>query len=139
MNLPSAIDSLSAALGHAEHIGFEPLKFRAKKWTESREKGEDIYEDRIERPRRDMIEVVAMFLQTWGSTALGFGGIGGSSMTTDYVTVLKETYSGQVCVYFGGCFAYRIARPGEALLADIQNKCLVDVGQHTKYERGSRS
>lgn len=139
MNLPSAPDRLSAALGHAEHVGFEPLRIRAKNWAESREKGEDVYEDRIERPRSDMIEVVAMFLQTWGSTSLGFDWPGGAAMTSDYVTVLRESSTGQVCVYFGGLFAYRIARPGEALLADIQNKCLVDVGHHTKYERGPRS
>lgn len=46
------------------------------------------------------------FPQTWGSTALGFGGIGGQAMTTAQ-TYVVITY-GTVYVYFGSRFAYEM-------------------------------
>ena len=50
---------------------------------------------------------VHMFEQTWGSTALGFGGMGGQAMTTanTYVFV-PVTCNQNAFVYFGGQFAY---------------------------------
>lgn len=35
-----------------------------------------------------------MFLQTWGDTSLGFGGIGGQTMTSAYTAVVRDIYSG---------------------------------------------
>ena len=32
-------------------------------------------------------EVISVFSQTWGSTALGFGGIGGQAITSAYTTI----------------------------------------------------
>lgn len=46
------------------------------------------------------------FPQTWGSTALGFGGIGGAAMTTAQTYVVLA--NGSVFVYFGSRFAYEI-------------------------------
>lgn len=58
------------------------------------------------RPREEDIEVY-MFLQTWGSTALGYGGVGGSAMTTAYTVVVSMHDA--ACVYFGGDrLAYKI-------------------------------
>lgn len=57
------------------------------------------------RPSDDELEV-SLFRQTWGSTALGYGGVGGAAMTSAY-TVVVETRA-QACVYFGdGPLAYR--------------------------------
>lgn len=58
------------------------------------------------RPREDELEVY-LFPQTWGSTALGYGGIGGSAMTTAYTVVVMCI--NDVCVYFGasGYLAYK--------------------------------
>lgn len=43
---------------------------------------------------------VRMFPQTWGSTALGYGGVGGAAVTTAY-TVVVATHE-VAAVYFGG-------------------------------------
>ena len=49
------------------------------------------------------------FDQTWASTALGFGGVGGSAMTTARTYVLiPESDEEKAYVYFGGEFAYRV-------------------------------
>lgn len=57
------------------------------------------------RPREEEI-TVDYFPQTWGSTALGFGGMGGASMTTAYTTVIYM--GGLSYVYFGGMFCYAV-------------------------------
>lgn len=46
------------------------------------------------------------FPQTWGSTALGFGGIGGQAITTAQTYVVLA--NGAIYVYFGSRFAYVI-------------------------------
>ena len=47
------------------------------------------------------------FDQTWGSTALGFPGFGGSAMTTARTYVLIPHSNDKIAyVYFGGVFAY---------------------------------
>lgn len=62
------------------------------------------------RPDSSQIEVKAMFTQAWGSTALGFGGIGGAAVTEAYTVVLQGP-TGDLAVYFGGRLAYKLARP----------------------------
>jgi hypothetical protein len=58
-------------------------------------------------PASDM--EIEIFSQTWGSTALGFGGIGGQMMTSAY-TILVFVESKTKCfVYFAGRFAYEVA------------------------------
>lgn len=49
---------------------------------------------------------VKLFLQTWGSTALGFGGVGGASMTPAYTVIIN--YDNYYCVYFAGRLAYKV-------------------------------
>ena len=60
------------------------------------------------------------FPQTWGSTALGFGGIGGSAMTTAQTYVV--TVQGRVLVYFGSRFAYEIKDTLRWKLEEYLNK-----------------
>lgn len=43
-----------------------------------------------------------MFPQTWGSTALGFGGIGGQAITNAYTIIVECEHTGYRAVYFGG-------------------------------------
>lgn len=58
------------------------------------------------RPYTHEVEVF-LFNQTWGSTALGYDGIGGSAMTDAYTVIVE--FSGVYCVYFGcGNLAYSI-------------------------------
>ena len=49
------------------------------------------------------------FEQTWGSTALGFGGVGGQMMTSATTYVFIPMGVNQKCfVYFAGRFAYAV-------------------------------
>ena len=59
----------------------------------------------VRRPDERDIEV-RMFPQTWSSTALGFGGIGGQAITSAYTVVI--TSGDHAAVYFGGRFAYLV-------------------------------
>lgn len=69
------------------------------------------------RPYVDEMDV-HMFPQTWGSTALGFGGIGGAAMTTAY-TVIVRGPQGDYAVYFSGRLAYHIENPERRFFEDI--------------------
>ena len=89
------------------------------------------------RPTSDELEIV-MFSQTWGSTALGYGGIGGAAMTPAY-TVIVSHYN-RSCVYFGyGRLAYMLdystmSPEGRAAAqADIARQNMVEVSQAGKY------
>lgn len=50
------------------------------------------------------IDNYSVYPQTWGSTTLGFGGIGGSVMTTAPTTAIEV--NGKIYVFFGERFAY---------------------------------
>lgn len=78
---------------------------------------------------------ITMFEQSWGSTALGFGGIGGQAITPAY-TVNVEGPRGDVCVYFGGRLAYHIKRPNRQLYADEAEHAMREVaGAKSRYEK----
>ena len=62
-----------------------------------------------------------MFDQTWGSTALGFGGMGGSAMTTATTYVFVPEKYETAYVYFGGRFAYQ---------CDINDRFREDLRKH---------
>lgn len=78
------------------------------------------------------------FDQTWGSTALGFGGCGGSAMTTarTYVFIPEEPtrdeYSGKAFVYFGGRFAY-CTPINERFKEDIRRHNMASVAERGRY------
>lgn len=56
---------------------------------------------------QNSLEVYA-FPQIWGSTALGFNGIGGSAMTSDTTVVVLSLHNERAAVYFGGRHAYDV-------------------------------
>ena len=57
------------------------------------------------RPYDYEVEVV-QFQQTWSSTALGFGGIGGQAFTSAYTTiVILDKYC---AVFYAGGYAYTV-------------------------------
>lgn len=89
----------------------------------------ELYLKKVRRPRDDETEVY-MFPQTWGSTALGYGGIGGSAMTTAYTVVISSGRS--YCVYFGpGRLAYKvdISRANPAFFNDLKNHTMASVSE----------
>ena len=74
------------------------------------------------------------FDQLWASTALGFGGIGGSALTTARTYVfIPEAYD-VAYVYFGDRFAYAVDPENELFLKDLNNKCLASVEESVRYE-----
>ncbi|MFD2248878.1 hypothetical protein FHS82_000987 [Pseudochelatococcus lubricantis] len=87
---------------------------------------------RARRPCETEVDVI-MFPQTWSSTALGFGGIGGQAFTAAY-TVVVQGPSGEALVYFGGNLAYRIKRPNHMFGDDVRNRHLRPVGKQHLYE-----
>lgn len=74
------------------------------------------------------------FDQTWASTALGFGGCGGSALTTARTYVLIPMYEEKAYVYFGGRFAYECGINDE-FRKDIKSHNMADVMGSGKYNR----
>lgn len=75
------------------------------------------------------IDDIINFKQTWGSTALGFGGMGGDAMTSAYTTVLRR---GNIWfVFFDGKFAYKVSIDDEVFYEDMKNRrlCFVKEAQ----------
>jgi len=64
-----------------------------------------------------------IFFQTWGSTARGWGGMGGAAMTTDYTIVIEHPEFGFACVFYDGKLVYI---------------CEIDEGYLKYKERGYR-
>lgn len=77
---------------------------------------------------------VEMFTQMWGSTALGFGGIGGAAMTTAYTHIIRGP-SGEHAVYFNGRFAYLVERPTDKFYQDVRDHNMTSVSNHHRYEK----
>ena len=68
-----------------------------------------------------------VFLQGWGSTALGFGGIGGQAMSEAYTTVFVDDLLGVCVVFFGRGLAYIVQEPKEPFFEDLKNRDMADV------------
>lgn len=130
MRASSSLDALARALAHAAYVGMPDVQYMrrdyetAAKWTpEQRAKAiqEQSFPEVAAQRRPDMSEcvVIAMFPQMWGSTALGFGGLGGAAMTEAY-TIALEGPGRDVAIYWAGRFAYRIA-PAEVTEAQRAN------------------
>ena len=78
---------------------------------------------------------MTMFMQTWGSTALGFGGIGGQAMTSAYTTIVSEVYSGWVGVFFGESLAYKINNPNQKFYEDVRDNNMQPTYKASVYKR----
>lgn len=82
---------------------------------------------------------VYVFEQTWGSTALGFGGMGGQAMTTANTIVLIPINNHQDCfVYFAGRFAYSVPY-SDVFGNDVINYSVVGVNHISKYINGKKA
>ena len=130
------VSTLSDALAHAAYEGFDSYNYQDRDWEAYRNGNKDAMVTKTRKHTDYDLTVAAMFPQTWGSTALGFGGIGGAAMTTAYTIVIHSSLTDQYCVYFGGGFAYRIERPNEQFFVDMFNQNM-EYREHAKkrYER----
>lgn len=144
--MSNPFNSLHAALASAEHRDMPDVEYETRDWSafnnlsteEKKEFGKNVPDFlKIKKVRRPYVHelVVDMFLQGWGSTALGYPGIGGSAMTDAYTVVVSNEGGRQFCVYFGagGVLAYKIdlnkmAPTGRAaFMSDLRDHCLADV------------
>jgi hypothetical protein len=97
---------------------------------------DDCFVDKTRKHSFYDLTVYSMFVQTWGSTALGFGGIGGQAITSAYVCVIESNLVGQFAVYFGGRLAYVIERPNTKFMEDIASQRMADARDgKALYER----
>lgn len=138
MQLPSPIATVASALHHAAFVALPLVSYQTrdlaamrgwssdKRMEAMRTKTEPM-KNVVRRPDETQCEVHAMFTQTWGSTALGYGGIGGAAMTPAY-TVIIAGPEGHLAVYWNGRFAYLVdprtqtAEQRRALQEDVANR-----------------
>ena len=74
------------------------------------------------------------FEQTWGSTALGFGGAGGQMMTSATTYVFIPMSVNQKCfVYFAGRFAYAVDYT-DKFMEDVLKGNVASVSESGKYK-----
>lgn len=78
--------------------------------------------DKKPYPTLDDFEL-CIFEQVWGSTALGFGGVGGQTMTSARTYVFVPESCDERCfVYFGGRFAYAVPYSREFMEDVVKGK-----------------
>jgi hypothetical protein len=117
MRYGSSLLALHNALGQAIHKHLPDITYMNRDWDAWRKmdahaQGVALKTNCVpqtlqtRRPCEDEVQV-HMFCQTWGSTALGYGGMGGAAVTTAYTVIVYD--SDCYCVYFGqGELAYQI-------------------------------
>ena len=95
------------------------------------------FEKRIKEEYKTYPEVeVYSFPQGWGSTALGYGGIGGQAMTSAQTIVLYDACEGITRVYFGGGrLAYEIKNPNQLFFEDLSRWQMKEVSRSGAYRR----
>ena len=79
---------------------------------------------------------LTVFSQTWGSTALGFGGIGGQAMTSAYTTVIWDYTMNIWAVYFVNRLAYIIRDPNDLFMENVfKSRNVASVAEYGKYKK----
>lgn len=132
MQLSNPIEKIASSIFDAAHNQFSPFTYKNRDWAAYR-KDKTIKEIELSRrPEHYDVELFSCFAQTWGSTALGFGGMGGTAMTPDYTTIVR--FNREYCVYFGGRFAYKIDGPNDEFFQAIKHRSLAPVSEKEKYE-----
>ena len=74
------------------------------------------------------------FDQPWASTALGFGGIGGSALTTERTYVFIPHGMDIAYVFFGGRFAYK-CKMNDIFWDDVNNCRMASVIESERYNK----
>lgn len=79
---------------------------------------------------------IETFPQLWGSTCTGFdvteGGkatIGGSAMTTEYTTVVREESTETYVIFFGDRVCYAVHSPTKEFYDDLKERHLVSLSK----------
>ena len=116
MQIYNPVENFAASVYAAINRDLPDIRYPETVWDRELKRHVETGEIKLARPRVDEVEIYS-FPQTWGSTALGFGGIGGSAMTTA-MTVVVISY-GVAAVYFAGRHAYTVSVTA-ALMEAIQ-------------------
>lgn len=74
-----------------------------------------------------------VFMQTWGSTATAFGGMGGQMMTDAYTTVFHEQISDTYIVFIDNQLCYQVDNPNETFLKDLEKRHLKSLREAHEY------
>ncbi len=124
MKQDNLIESTAAAFYSALAADLPTMEYDYRS-PESKKRGTIEWKTEVRLRRPDKRDVEAqVFPQTWGSTALGFGGMGGAAVTTAYTTVVYMNHRSHACVYFDGRFAYSEEKPPEVFWADLKDRAL---------------
>lgn len=147
MRLDNPCNALSEAVGAAIYRDLPDIEYTNRDWdawrkmtkeeqTESIKNKTEPMVSTTRRPYYDDVEVI-MFPQTWGSTALGYGGMGGAAMTSAYTIVVSYRRI-HYCVYFGsGRLAYSLLNYNDAS-DEGRQKFFDDLSEHNLEDiRGS--
>ena len=135
MNLDNPIQSLAQALAHAQYEGFPEYEYQDRDWEHYRSTKEDRRITKRAKHRPSDLIVHTMFSQSWSSTALGFGGLGGQAITPAYTVIIESEHGLGFCVYFNGRLAYRIQKPNDHFYGDIIHQRMAQVSESSKYEK----
>lgn len=139
-----AFRNLHTSLAHAQYEGFSDIQYEQRDFEAIRnaktadEKYKALHSGvpATRRPTEYDIGVFAMFNQTWGSTALGHGGMGGAAITDAYTIVLECEATHEFLVYFGGQYCYTVPRSSKNIMVfveDVKNRCLESKRKSEKY------
>lgn len=131
------ISDLADCIAHAQYEGFSDIHYENRDWQVYRDTGKDVRIPATRRPTTRDFGVYSMFPQTWGSTALGHGGMGGAAVTTAYTVVLECYHTQEFLVYFGGQWCYTVNRRSaniQAFVEDCKNHCLASKRECGKYQ-----
>ena len=146
------LDKLASCFSHAQYQGFPQIEYQDKDWemfhkwkqTLSEEERRLHYKGSLQEPdncfvtktryhsKRDF-SVIGVFEQTWGSTALGFDGMAGQAITTEYTIVLESHMFPIFLVYFGHHFAYKLTKPNRLFFNDLARNTMLYVKNSFKY------
>lgn len=135
--LQNPITDLADCIAHAQYEGFSDIEYETRDWETYRTTKQDVRIPARRRPTTRDFGVYAMFPQTWGSTALGHGGMGGAAVTDAYTIVLECHATQELLVYFGGTFCYKVSRRSKNLdtfMEDCNNRYLASKQDSERYQ-----
>lgn len=121
MQLSNPIESLASALHHAALVALPEFQYETR---DRSSQDRNARKTLSRRPESCECSVVAMFPESWGSSALGFDGMGAAAVTLAY-TVVVEGPGGDLALYWGGQFAYLVPADSEGrkkFLKDVSSK-----------------
>jgi hypothetical protein len=138
------ITDLANCIAHAQYVGFSDIEYermdydavRNARTAEEKRASMSATVRATRRPTTRDFGVYGMWSQTWGSTALGHGGMGGAAVTTAYTVVLECYHTQEFLVYFGGQMCYKVNRDSanfDIFIEDCKNHKLVSKRESSRY------